>query len=119
MDRLSELAKERSKLGLPTDYDRNCLGYSSEQSDDRASKGEAHVIRLKMPETAPVYQDLVYGKIVARQPVSKTPSHRGLPSFDDPVLVKSDGAPTYHLANVVDDHYMHITHVIRAAVSTS
>lgn len=117
LDRLDELARERRKLGFPTDYDRKCLDISSEQSEDRASKGEAHVVRLKMPGTIPVYKDLVYGEIAAQKPKPKPSSHRGLPSFDDPVLVKSDGVPTYHLANVVDDHHMQISHVIRAAVS--
>lgn len=73
------------------------------------SRGEGHVVRLKVPEVYPDYTDLVYGSL-------KTSRSSRLNSYDDPVLLKSDGLPTYHLANVVDDHHMRITHVIRAVV---
>lgn len=62
-----------------------------------------------MPDEVPDVTDLTYGMIT-----SKRSKSRGL---EDPILIKSDGLPTYHLANVVDDHHMEITHVIRAAVS--
>lgn len=83
---------------------------------ERASKGEAHVIRLDVPTVPPQYVDLVYGA------VGKRKGNQGLTSsgerlHDDSILIKTDGLPTYHLANVVDDHYMEITHVIRASVS--
>ena len=66
------------------------------------------MVRLKAPEVYPSYTDLVYGSLgTAKQ-------HQD--SICDPILLKSDGLPTYHLANVVDDHYMSITHVIRAVV---
>ena len=113
---MNALAKERDKLGLPIDYDRACAGIAKEVSDDRAMRKEPHVIRLRIPDILPEYTDLVYGIVGQRQKVGKSQTQRGQPSFEDPVLIKSDGLPTYHLANVVDDHLMKITHVIRAAV---
>lgn len=112
-ERLNDLAKERSKLGLPTDYDRTCASISKEETDDRASKGESFIIRLKMPDTKPQFNDLVYGILGGRKGSKKPQAHV---NHEDPVLIKSDGLPTYHLANVVDDHHMGITHVIRAVV---
>lgn len=115
-ERLNNLAKERHALGLPTDYDRACASLSKEESDDRASNGQLYVVRLKIPDVLPPYTDLVYGVIGRRGKTEKPQSQRAQPSYDDPVLMKSDGFPTYHLANVVDDHHMKITHVIRAVV---
>ena len=68
-----------------------------------------------MPDKYPVYHDLVYGRVGGTNRQSKKYIH-GERSFEDPILLKSDGLPTYHLANVVDDHLMKITHVIRASV---
>lgn len=106
-------------MGLPTDYDRMCTNIPKEQADERSAKGEVHVVRLKIPDVAPVYNDLVYGPIGQRRKTEEVESLRATmrPSYEDPVLIKSDGLPTYHLANVVDDHHMGITHVIRAVVS--
>ncbi|KAI9759208.1 MAG: Glutamate--tRNA ligase mitochondrial [Chaenotheca gracillima] len=112
--RLHELATHRSKLGMPTDYDRACLSIPSEESEDRAHKGESHVIRLKVPDRYPDTYDLVYGKTKHASQSSHS-IKRGEPAYEDPILLKSDGLPTYHLANVVDDHHMKITHVVRAA----
>ena len=113
-ERLDSLARERHKLGLPTYYDRTCLSITEDESDERAHHGEPHVVRLVTPAQYPEYNDLVYGL------VGKLKGQRlGLPNqngFEDPVLVKSDGSPTYHLANVVDDHHMKVTHVIRGVV---
>ncbi|KAH9216884.1 hypothetical protein DL95DRAFT_387050 [Leptodontidium sp. 2 PMI_412] len=119
-DRLYSLAQHRAKLGLPPDYDRTCTHVHKEESDDRASKGESHVIRLKVPDKYPVYNDLVYGLVRQRGASTIIPRSQGkglgtFGSFDDPILLKSDGFPTYHLANVVDDHLMEITHVIRGS----
>lgn len=113
-ERLHELANHRNSLGLPPDYDRTCTHIHKAESDDRAAKGEAHVVRLKVPEQYPVFNDLVYGLVKQRTQFTGKPSALG--SYDDPILLKSDGFPTYHLANVVDDHHMKITHVIRGAV---
>lgn len=87
---------------------------STEESEERASKGEAHVIRLKVPDMYPDMKDLVHKTIRFKAPTEKEKLY---PGFEDPVLLKSDGFPTYHLANVVDDYHMKITHVIRGEVS--
>ncbi len=121
-ERLRSLADFRSKLGLPADYDRNCAHIPKEESDDRAARGQAHVVRLLVPDEVPAFNDLVHGLMKQRNGLSKIPRaflgqikpYEG--SYDDPVLLKSDGFPTYHLANVVDDHLMKITHVIRGSV---
>ena len=118
-ERLDELVRMRNQLGLPTDYDRTCLGLTREESDAKASQGHTHTIRLKVPDVYPRYDDLVYGRVGgARPPKEKSLTH-ALQSFEDPILLKSDGLPTYHLANVVDDHLMEITHVVRAVVCTA
>lgn len=67
----------------------------------------------------PVYRDEVYGLIRQRREMTTRPIAQAsaLGSFDDPILLKTDGFPTYHLANVVDDHLMEISHVIRGSVS--
>lgn len=77
--------------------------------------GEPHVIRLKTPAKLPRFQDLVYGVVGSKRLTGLTPDNRL--AFEDTILLKSDGLPTYHLANVVDDNQMRITHVIRAVVS--
>lgn len=116
-DRLFALAQQRSALGLPAGYDRKCAHVNTEESADRAANGEAHVVRLKTPEKYPPFTDIVYGNV--RNRVARTKKPPVHPAFDDPILLKSDGFPTYHLANVVDDHLMKITHVVRGAVSLS
>ncbi len=118
-ERLNGLAKERTGLGLASDYDRNCISISAGESEERTSKGEQHVVRLKLPEVPPAYTDLVYGVTGQRGSREGMQAPRPQLSFEDPILIKSDGHPTYHLANVVDDHHMGITHVIRAVVSRS
>lgn len=110
-ERLNALAEHRHKLGLATDYDRTCASIATHESDDRAHRGESHTIRLKVPDQYPTYTDLIYGTF---RPLKKR-GHVTESSFEDPILLKSDGLPTYHLANVVDDHLMSITHVIRGS----
>lgn len=83
-------------------YDRACLGLSKEEVRVRMEAGEAHTIRFKMPTGSTSIEDAVVGHV--------TFPHS---SVDDQVLMKSDGFPTYHLASVVDDAAMEITHVIR------
>lgn len=109
-ERLRQLAEQRAALGIPTDYDRICAGISKEESDERAAQGEKHVIRLLVPDEYPEFQDLVYGHIGKG---AKKKRRLDVVAYEDPILLKTDGLPTYHLANVVDDHYMQITHVIR------
>ncbi|RMZ70422.1 hypothetical protein GMOD_00000511 [Pyrenophora seminiperda CCB06] len=110
-ERLNALAQHRHSLGIATDYDRTCATIPKEESDDRASKGEPHTIRLKVPDQYPTYKDLIYGTF---QPLKRR-AHATESAYEDPILLKSDGMPTYHLANVVDDHLMEITHVIRGS----
>ncbi|KAF3009805.1 Glutamate--tRNA ligase mitochondrial [Curvularia kusanoi] len=110
-ERLNALAEHRHKLGLATDYDRTCASIPKDESDDRAHRHEPHVIRLKVPDQYPTYRDLIYGTF---KPLKRR-GHVTETSYEDPILLKSDGLPTYHLANVVDDHLMNITHVIRGS----
>ncbi len=82
---------------------RNSLTLSEEQVDKLMENGEPFVIRFKMPENATVIMnDMIRGRVEVVTSV-----------LDDKVLFKSDGMPTYHLANIVDDHLMKISHVIR------
>jgi glutamyl-tRNA synthetase len=98
--RAQQLAEKRSVLG----YDRHCRRLDPAEAAARAAAGEAHVVRLATPETGQVtVRDRLRGEV----PFDVT-------QIDDQVLLKSDGMPTYHLANVVDDHLMQISHVIRA-----
>lgn len=84
-------------------YDRHCRAIDADTSAARAAAGEAHTIRLIVPDGQVVVRDRLRGDVTFE-----------LAEVDDQVLLKSDGMPTYHLANVVDDHLMEITHVIRA-----
>ena len=113
--RLAALAEHRSQLGLPPDYDRTCTGLNNDEIRSREANGEKYVIRLKVPDVYPVYTDLIYGS-VGKGGLQK-PLHKiGERFYEDPVMIKSNGQPTYHLANVIDDHLMNITHVIRGVV---
>lgn len=114
-ERLDDLARRRNELGLPTDYDRQCQGLSKGESDERASNGEKHVIRLLAPAVYPDFVDLVYGRVGKGKGANVGVTYKhGEVAYEDPILLKTDGNPTYHLANVVDDHEMAITHVVRA-----
>ncbi|KAL4878831.1 hypothetical protein BJY04DRAFT_105561 [Aspergillus karnatakaensis] len=108
--RLDTLARHRSQAGLSPGYDRKCADILHEHAENRAAEGETHVVRLKVEEY-PSFEDLVYGRTGQNRPVKKLDFIDRV--YDDPILLKSDGHPTYHLANVVDDHLMKITHVIR------
>lgn len=103
-ERLEELRNEQSKNKQAPKYDKYCLGLSKEEVGERLASGMSHVVRLNVvPERGVVvFEDLVRGKVSIH-----------VKDIDDQVLMKSDGFPTYHLANVVDDHLMGITHVIR------
>lgn len=101
-DRLDSLRKQQEIAKLPTKYDRRCLSLSPEEIKTRLSANEPHVIRLKMPDGETSFEDAIRGRITINNA-----------EIDDQVLIKSDGFPTYHLAVVVDDHLMEITHVIR------
>jgi len=101
-ERLNEMREIQSKNKQAPMYDRKCLDMPKSEIDAKLKAGEAFVIRQKMPHTMIQFKDMVRGNV---QFDGKT--------VDDQVLIKSDGFPTYHLANVVDDHLMEITHVIR------
>lgn len=100
---LEEMREIQSKSGSRQGYDRRYRNLSDQEIKTRLDRGESYVIRLKVPLTGEcVFEDMAKGRITF--PWS---------DIDDQVLLKSDGFPTYHLANVVDDHLMEITHVIR------
>ncbi len=89
--------------GAPGGYDRHCRNLPKEETERLLDAGTPYVIRQKMPiEGSTTFEDAVYGSI--------TIENREL---EDQILIKSDGYPTYNFANVIDDHLMHITHVVR------
>lgn len=103
-DRLAKVRIQQQAEKKNPGYDRHCRDLDVADGERRAAEGEAHVVRMKSPLSGDiVVQDQLRGPV--------TISHE---QIDDQVLLKSDGLPTYHLANVVDDHLMEITHVIRA-----
>lgn len=107
------MAQSKHAAGLPTGYDKRCREIPGGESDSRARNGEPHVVRLKITNSfTPKFTDLVHGEF---KPPKKSKSASAL-AGEDSILLKTDGLPTYHLANVVDDHEMQITHVIRAQV---
>jgi glutamyl-tRNA synthetase len=109
--RLHDLARHQSILGNHQSYDRTCANIPAEQSDQWAADGKPYVIRLRIPgEGYPPFKDENFGIIKPRLTIASTGG------FEDPIMVKTDGMPTYHFANVVDDHLMKITHVIRGSV---
>ena len=84
-------------------YDKRCLHLSKEEVQRRLDAGEPHVIRFNMPtEGTTTFHDVIYGDITVNNE-----------EMEDLILIKSDGYPTYNFANVVDDHLMGITHVVR------
>ena len=91
-------------LGEHASYDRHCLGMTAEEIDANLSSGKGFIIRQLIPDGETSFTDTVYGQIT----VSNA-------ELDDQVLMKSDGLPTYNFANVVDDHLMEITHVVRGS----
>ncbi|HRN25238.1 MAG: glutamate--tRNA ligase [Ignavibacteriaceae bacterium] len=103
-ERLKDLREEQEKQKLPqAKYDKHCLHLSKDEADKNLSAGIPKVVRLNViPNQTIKFDDVV------REHVEFESNN-----VDDQVLIKSDGYPTYHLANVVDDHLMKITHVIR------
>lgn len=103
-ERLQGLREEQQRQKLPqAKYDKHCLNISVDEINQKLEGGVSHVIRLNVPAEQKVFfDDLVRKKV-----------EFDTANIDDQVLIKSDGFPTYHLANVVDDHLMKITHVIR------
>ncbi|QQO07914.1 glutamate--tRNA ligase [Breznakiella homolactica] len=105
-ERLEEIRKEReASRSSETGYDRHCRSLDSAAAAERAAAGEPHVVRLKIPlGEVTRFHDHLLGDIEWKNDDVNP----------DPVLLKSDGFPTYHLANVADDHLMKISHVLRA-----
>ncbi len=102
-ERLEELRQVQQLNKLPTGYDRHCREIPLEEAKKRVEAGEKYVIRMKMPMTGEtVFTDEVRGEIKIKNEL-----------VDDQVILKTDGYPTYHMAVVVDDHTMGVTHIIR------
>jgi glutamyl-tRNA synthetase len=99
------MRREQQQLKLPPHYDGLCRKLEPDVAARRVALGEPHVIRFKMPEDGTTTaRDFLRGEIVVENS-----------NIDDYVLMKSDGLPTYHLAAMVDDHLMQISHVLRGA----
>ncbi len=104
-ERLERIRKIQTMNKMPPGYDRHCRCLTCEEEKANLDAGKPYVIRLKVPlEGVTAYEDVLLGKI----------EWKNEDINPDPVLLKSDGFPTYHLANIVDDHLMKITHVMRA-----
>jgi glutamyl-tRNA synthetase len=102
-DRLNEMRQQQRAAGNTAKYDGLCAQISREEAAERVTAGESYVVRMKVPEDGIcTVQDLLRGEIEINWS-----------QIDMQVLQKADGNPTYHLAVVVDDHLMEITHIIR------
>ena len=100
-ERLTQMREMQQKTKQPTGYDRLCHGRTREERAELPGFSETPVVRMFIPQDAPLtFDDLIRGTVSAPRP-------------DDQVILKADGFPTYHLAVVVDDHEMGITHVVR------
>jgi glutamyl-tRNA synthetase len=103
-ERLDKVRAEQKAQNLTTRYDGHCRNLSADEIAKQKAAGTPHVIRLRVPTDGVTrFEDLLRGEL-------QFDNER----IDDQVLMKTDGFPTYHLANVVDDYLMKITHVIRA-----
>ncbi|TES87274.1 MAG: glutamate--tRNA ligase, partial [Dehalococcoidia bacterium] len=103
-ERMAEMRAEQQKRKQSPGYDRRCRDLSETERTQKETEGITPVVRFKMPlEGQTSFSDIIWGEITVENS-----------TLDDYVLLKSDGYPTYHLANVVDDHLMEISHVLRA-----
>ncbi|CAI5018356.1 ANM_HP_G0080860.mRNA.1.CDS.1 [Saccharomyces cerevisiae] len=109
-ERLNDLRHSAMELKPPSmaSYDRCCAHLGEEEIKSKLVQGIPFTVRFKSPERYPTFTDLLHGQINLQPQVNFNDKR-----YDDLILVKSDKLPTYHLANVVDDHLMGITHVIR------
>lgn len=104
-ERLDGLKESNGEGAAFAKYDRHCYHLSKEDVLGKLDSGVPYVIRQKMPEEGTTtFHDLVYGEITVENK-----------ELDDQILMKADGFPTYNFANVVDDHLMEITHVVRGS----
>lgn len=102
-DRLTELKAVQEAAGISPMYDRHCRNLSKEEIQAKLDTGTPYVIRQKIPlEGTTTFHDELFGDITVENS-----------TLDDQILLKADGMPTYNFANVVDDHLMGITHVVR------
>lgn len=102
-ERLDRVRHECEVQKLPPKYDKHCMSLTSEEIRAKLDAGVPYVIRQNMPVSGTTsFDDAVFGRITVENS-----------TLDDQILLKSDGMPTYNFANVVDDHLMGITHVIR------
>jgi glutamyl-tRNA synthetase len=100
-ERLAQMREQQRAEKRPTGYDRLCLGKSEQERKALGGTTDTPVVRMLVPDDAPLtFTDVIRGEVSAPRP-------------DDQVILKTDGFPTYHLAVVVDDHLMGITHVVR------
>ncbi len=100
-ERLTEMREQQQRAKRPTGYDRLCLGKTREERAALPGFSETPVVRMRIPDDVSLtFRDVIRGEVNAPPP-------------DDQVILKADGFPTYHLAVVVDDHLMGITHVVR------
>lgn len=103
--RLNALRKKADENHEQFKYDRHCLHISEAEIQDKLDSGSDYVIRQKAPDSGfTTYHDEVYGDITFSNKI-----------LEDQILIKSDGFPTYNFANVIDDHTMNITHVVRGS----
>ncbi|XP_033908587.3 probable glutamate--tRNA ligase, mitochondrial [Acipenser ruthenus] len=110
--RLELLKKEALRNRQTPRYDNRCRHLSPGQVEEKLGQKQPHVLRFRLEEGVEPFQDMVYG----------WNRHEVATVEGDPVIIKADGFPTYHLANVVDDHHMQISHVLRGTewlISTS
>uniref|UniRef100_A0A1A8PYY8 Nondiscriminating glutamyl-tRNA synthetase EARS2, mitochondrial n=1 Tax=Nothobranchius rachovii TaxID=451742 RepID=A0A1A8PYY8_9TELE len=103
--RLEVLKKEALRAGQTPRYDNRCRHLRPDQVQEKQAQGASHVIRFRLEAGVEPFHDLVFGW--NRHEVAQVEG--------DPVVIKADGFPTYHLANVIDDHYMKISHVLRGS----
>ncbi|MED6274812.1 Glutamyl-tRNA synthetase [Characodon lateralis] len=110
--RLDLLKREALRASQTPRYDNRCRHLRADQVQEKLAQGAPHVIRFRLEAGVEPFQDLIFGW--NRHEVAQVEG--------DPVVIKADGFPTYHLANIVDDHYMNISHVLRGSewlISTS
>lgn len=103
-ERLESLKTETPEHEQVAKYDRHCLSLTKEEIEKNLADGVPYVIRQKIREGSTTFHDEVYGDITVDNS-----------EMEDQILIKSDGYPTYNFANVIDDHIMDITHVVRGA----
>jgi glutamyl-tRNA synthetase len=104
-ERLDMLKDNSEALKRPFKYDKHCLHLSKEEVEEKLAQGVPYVIRQNNPTTGTTtFDDVIYGAISVDNS-----------ELEDMILIKSDGYPTYNFANVVDDHLMGITHVVRGS----